>query len=88
MTGVQTCALPIFRVEEALRPAVTDTQGNKTAHKIRHELGLAVDRVRIIRVYTIEGLSTAQMEEAMAACALHDPVLHEARMTPLAGNFD
>ena len=76
------------RVEVALRPAVTDTQGNKTAHKIRHELGLAVDRVRIIRVYTIEGLSTAQMEEAMAACALHDPVLHEARMTPLAGNFD
>ena len=39
------------RVEVALRPAVTDTQGNKTAHKIRHELGLAVDRVRIIRVY-------------------------------------
>lgn len=79
--------MPI-RVEVALRPAVTDTQGNKIAHKILHELGLSTDRVRIIRVYTIEGLSAAQVEAAIAASALHDPVLHNAHIKPLAADFD
>ena len=79
--------MPI-RVEVALRMAVTDTQGNKTAHKIKNELGLNVDRVRIVRVYTIEGLNPAQISQAIDASALHDPVLHTAATTPLATDFD
>ena len=58
--------MPI-RVEVALRETVTDTQGNKTAHKIKSELGLSVDQVRIIRIYTIEGLNAAQVDAAIAA---------------------
>jgi phosphoribosylformylglycinamidine (FGAM) synthase PurS component len=79
--------MPI-RVEVALRKAVTDTQGNKTAHKIKNELGLTVDQVRIIRVYTVDGLTKAQIDEAIAAGALHDPVLHSAQTTPAAEGFD
>jgi len=79
--------MPI-RVEVALRKAVTDTQGNKTAHKIKSELGLTVDQVRIIRVYTIDGLTEAQVGQAIAAGALHDPVLHTAHTTPAATDFD
>ena len=79
--------MPI-RVEVALRKAVTDTQGNKTAHKIQNELGLSVDQVRIIRVYTVDGLTEAQIAQAIEAGALHDPVLHTARTTPAAANFD
>jgi phosphoribosylformylglycinamidine synthase len=79
--------MPI-RVEVALRKAVTDTQGNKTAHKIQSELGLHVDQVRIIRVYTVEGLSNDQVREAMEAGALHDPVLHTAQTSPAASDFD
>jgi phosphoribosylformylglycinamidine synthase len=79
--------MPI-RVEVALRKAVTDTQGNKTAHKIKNELGLTVGQVRIIRVYTVDGLTSAQVEEAIAAGALHDPVLHSAQTTPAAAGFD
>ena len=58
--------MPI-RVEVALRKAVTDTQGNKTAHKIKNELGLTVDQVRIIRIYTVDGLSQAQVNQAIEA---------------------
>ena len=79
--------MPI-RVEVALRKAVTDTQGNKTAHKIKNELGLTVDQVRIIRVYTVDGLTGAQVDAAIAAGALHDPVLHAAQTTPAARDFD
>jgi len=79
--------MPI-RVEVALRNAVTDTQGNKTAHKIQSELGLTVDQVRIVRVYTVEGLTEAQAAAAIEAGALHDPVLHTAQTTPAAAGFD
>ncbi len=79
--------MPI-RVEVALRETVTDTQGNKTAHKIKSELGLSVDQVRIIRIYTIEGLNAAQVDAAIAAGALHDPVLHTAQTGPAATGFD
>ena len=79
--------MPI-RVEVALRKAVTDTQGNKTAHKIKGELGLTVDQVRIIRVYTIDGLTEGQVALAMDAGALHDPVLHTAQTSPAASGFD
>lgn len=79
--------MPI-RVEVALRKAVTDTQGNKTAHKIKSELGLTVDQVRIIRIYTVDGLSPAQVNQAIEAGALHDPVLHTAQTTPAATDFD
>ena len=79
--------MPI-RVEVALRKAVTDTQGNKTAHKIKSELGLTVDQVRIIRIYTIEGLSEGQVDQAIEAGALHDPVLHTAQTAPAATDFD
>ncbi|PKN40728.1 MAG: phosphoribosylformylglycinamidine synthase [Deltaproteobacteria bacterium HGW-Deltaproteobacteria-18] len=79
--------MPI-RVEVALRKAVTDTQGNKTAHKIKSELGLTVDQVRIIRIYTVDGLSPAQVDQAIEAGALHDPVLHTAQTAPAATDFD
>ena len=79
--------MPI-RVEVALRKAVTDTQGNKTAHKIHSELGIHVDQVRIIRIYTVEGLNDDQVRQAMDAGALHDPVLHTAQTAPAASNFD
>ncbi|MGE4441935.1 MAG: phosphoribosylformylglycinamidine synthase subunit PurS [Desulfomicrobium sp.] len=79
--------MPI-RVEVALRKAVTDTQGNKTAHKIKQELGLTVDQVRIIRIYTVDGLTEDQVGQAIEAGALHDPVLHTARTTPAATDFD
>ena len=67
---------------------ITDTQGNKTAHKIKNELGLTVDQVRIIRIYTVDGLSQAQVDQAIEAGALHDPVLHTAQTAPAATDFD
>jgi len=76
------------RIEVALREAVTDTQGNKTAHKIQNELGLHVDQVRIIKVFTVDGLSDDQIAQAIEAGALHDPVLHTAHIKPAAYGFD
>ncbi|MEF2145779.1 MAG: phosphoribosylformylglycinamidine synthase subunit PurS [Desulfovibrionaceae bacterium] len=78
----------LFRVEVGLKEHVRDVQGEKVAHKIREELGLSVAQVRTVRVFTVEGLDKAQVERLLDAGALHDPVLHEVSLAPLARGFE
>ncbi len=78
----------LCRVEVGLKSHVRDVVGEKIARKIRSELGVAVESVRIVRVYTLEGLDAAQVDMALDRTALHDPVLHEVSLEPLASNFD
>ncbi len=73
----------LFRVEVGPRPGVRDVMGEKTARKIRSELGLAVAGVDLIRVFTLEGLDQAEAQGLIEAHALHDPVLHRASLSPL-----
>ncbi len=78
----------LTRIEVALRPDVVDVQGNNVAAKIKKELHLHVDRVRLIKVYTVAGLSEAQIQTTLDRGALHDPVLHQAGTSPAAADFD
>ncbi|KAB1442723.1 phosphoribosylformylglycinamidine synthase subunit PurS [Pseudodesulfovibrio senegalensis] len=78
----------LCRVEVGLKSHVRDVVGESFARKIRSELGVAVDSVRIVRVYTLEGLDAAQVDMALERAALHDPVLHEVSLEPLARDFD
>ncbi|MBN2139633.1 MAG: phosphoribosylformylglycinamidine synthase [Desulfovibrionaceae bacterium] len=78
----------LFRVEVGLRPQVRDVLGQGVCRKINDELGIAVDSVRIVKVYVVEGLDAARADEVLAAEALHDPVLHLASLSPLARGFD
>ena len=78
----------LHRIEVALKPHVRDTLGDKAARKIRSELGLAVDAVRLVKVFTVEGVSAAQVDTLLTEGALHDPVLHQVGTTPLASGFD
>ena len=78
----------LCRIEVALKPHVRDVVGEKVARKIKSELGLEVGGVRIVRVYTVEGLDEAQVARVLEAGALHDPVLHEVSLSPLAAGFD
>jgi phosphoribosylformylglycinamidine synthase len=76
-------AAMLFRVEVGPRSGVRDVMGEKTARKITGELGLAVSGVDQVRVFTLEGLDREEAEGLLAAHALHDPVLHEASLSPL-----
>jgi len=78
----------IVRMEVGTRADLPDTQGARVAHKIRTELGLAVDAVRLVKVYTIDGLSPETATAACDAALLHDPVLHTASLTPLGPTPD
>lgn len=78
----------LCRVEVALKPQLRDVMGEKIARKIQSELGLHVEAVHLIKVYTLEGLDSPQIKAALNEAALHDPVLQQAAIKPLATGFD
>ncbi|MCG2732257.1 AIR synthase-related protein, partial [Pseudodesulfovibrio aespoeensis] len=78
----------LCRVVVGLKEGVRDVVGEKVARKIRSELGVEVGDVRIVSVFTLEGLTQLQVDTALERAALHDPVLHEVSLAPLARDFD
>jgi len=74
----------LLRFELGLKSQVRDVVGERVARKIKNELGLELARVGIVRVYTVEGLDEGQAQAVIDAGALHDPVLHEISLSPLA----
>lgn len=78
----------LWRVEVGPKPQVEDVLGRRVCRKITRELGLALDGVRAVRVFTVAGLDEAQIRRALAAHVLDDPVLHDVSLDPLPGDFD
>jgi len=78
----------LWRVEVGPRPQVEDVLGRRIFRKITQELGLALDNVGTIKVFTVAGLNKAQIREVLSAHVLDDPVLHMASLDPLPGEFD
>jgi phosphoribosylformylglycinamidine synthase len=70
------------------RPLIKDVLGRRIFGKITQHLGLTLDNVGAIKVFTVAGLTEAQIREVLAAHVLDDPVLHVASLDPLPGDFD
>ena len=75
-------------LEIRIRPELDDSVGRRFAQTARAALGIKVDLVRIVKVYIVEGLCAPDLQKALAAAALHDPVLHEASLTPFSSDAD
>ncbi len=77
------------RIEIALQDQVRDARGERIKAEIEHFLHLAVESVRTIDVYTIDGtLSPAELQKA-AADPLSDPVIQTFSIDrPVASDFD
>ena len=78
----------LCRVIVGLKEGVRDVVGEKFARKIKSELDMDVQGVRIVNVFTLEGVSQEQVDAVVERGALHDPVLHEVALAPLARDFD
>lgn len=76
------------RIEAGLREGVVDTQGIKTANKIREALGFDVKEVRQVKVFTVDGLTEEQLATVVREAALHDPVLQDAALSPVSSQAD
>ncbi len=73
----------LFRVEVAPRMGLKDAQGDRIATRIREFLGINVSECRIIKVFTVSGLSREQTEFLIAENIWHDPILQRATLGPL-----
>ncbi len=78
----------LWRVEVGPRPEVADALGSRIFRKITHELGLSLNQVRTVKVFTVAGLNEAQIRQVLAEHVLADPVLQIASLDPLPGEFD
>ncbi|MFP4167326.1 MAG: AIR synthase-related protein [Desulfonatronovibrionaceae bacterium] len=77
-----------FRIEVGLRPGVRDVRGEKITRTVQRDLQIPVQKVQLIKVYTVAGIDAFAAEEIISSQALHDPVLSLASASPLARDFD
>lgn len=77
-----------YRLLVQLKQNIPDVQGQGVASRIKRDLGLDVRGVRLIKVYSIQGLQDKQMQQVLNEHLLHDPVLHQASLQPLARDLD
>jgi phosphoribosylformylglycinamidine synthase len=77
------------RIEVAFKQGLRDSLGEKTAARIRNDLGLAVDAVRTIDCYTIDASFAKAQLELLGREAYSDPITQVwSADRPLAKNFD
>ena len=73
----------LYRIEAGPRQGLGDSQGRSTAQDIESSLGLHVDAVRQLKVFTADGLDKAQAERLVTEAISHDPILQEASLSVL-----
>ena len=78
----------MHRLAVGTREHVQDVQGQNVARAVHKDLGLEVDGIRLIKIFLVDGLDDEQMEQAVDKGFLHDPVMQEVSLAPLARDFD
>jgi len=77
------------RIEVGLAEGIPDAPGEKIAGRVRAELGVDIDSVRCIDVYTIDADIGPGQLDTVAGPPLSDPVIQRSRVeTPLADTKD
>jgi len=77
------------RVEVAFKPEVRDSLGEKVKGRILTDLGIAVDSVRTVEVYTVDATLSPQQIHAVAEESLRDPIVQDVSVgRPIARDFD
>jgi phosphoribosylformylglycinamidine synthase II len=76
------------RIEVATKEGIRDPDGEATKQEIQDALGLSVESVRIIDVYTIDAKLTAEEEDRIRTELFTDPIIQESSHEgPLVRDF-
>jgi len=77
------------RIVAALKDGVRDPRGERVKREIREHLGIELESVRTLDVYTIDAALSAEELQQVANGPLCDPVVQRVAINaPLAGDFD
>ncbi|BCR04864.1 phosphoribosylformylglycinamidine synthase subunit PurL [Desulfuromonas versatilis] len=78
-----------WRIVVGLKDGVTDARGERVRREIGHHLGIELQNVRTLDVYTVDALLSEEEVEAAALGPFSDPVIQEVAINrPLAHDFD
>ena len=78
-----------WRIVVGLLDDVKDPRGERVRREIREHLGIELEQVRTLDVYTVDAALSEAEVEAAAAGPLSDPVIQRYAVNrPLAGDFD
>ncbi len=80
---------PAHRIEVAVKPGQRDAAGESVRHRLREDLGVHVDDVRVVDVYTIAAdLPKADLDRVRAEL-FTDPIIQASTLDrPIAHDFD
>ena len=78
-----------WRIVVGLKDHVRDARGERVRREIREHLGIELEQVRTLDVYTVDAQLSAAEIAAAAAGPFSDPVIQEVAVNqPLAHDFD
>ncbi|MHB1397348.1 MAG: phosphoribosylformylglycinamidine synthase subunit PurS [Trichloromonadaceae bacterium] len=79
----------VWRIVVGLKDGIKDPRGERIRRELKQHLGLQVDGVCTLDVYTVDAALSQDEIEAAAAGPFSDPVIQEVAINrPLARNFD
>ena len=78
----------IYRIEVAFKEGVTDAAGESVRSRILEHLGIRVERVRTIEVYTLDADIDSQQADFLRETLFTDPIIQESSLNvPLERDF-
>ncbi len=78
----------VWRIEVGLKKGVRDARGERVRREIKEHLGIHLDGVQTIDVYTVDANLSAEQIEAAANGPFSDPVIQQVAINrPLAADF-
>jgi len=79
----------VWRIVVGLKDGIKDPRGERIRRELKEHLGLQVEGVSTLDVYTVDAALSQNEIEAAAAGPFSDPVIQEVAINrPLARNFD
>ena len=79
----------VHRIEVGLKQGIRDALGDKVCKRIRSDLGLPVESVETVSVFTLDMDLPREELEAIATGPFLDPIIQEYRIDgPLASGFN
>lgn len=80
--------MTVARIEVGPRPQQRDARGERVLHRIHEHLGIAVEAVQVLDVYTLDMALTPQQLQTAAQELFSDPVTQQVSIdSPLACNY-
>ncbi len=81
--------IPTFRIEVGMQPQFRDPAGQDVRHQLAEDLGVQVDDVKVINVYTVHARVTAEQMEHVRTELFTDPIIqHSAVDGAVASDYN